>query len=98
LQVFLSARLARSGGIVSGGEGAAYELEAPAITEGDPRLGSLVRACGETGTLALAGTPMVGEASRAHIGVLEHAETGTVCWFALGRGAGTWWPSQSLSS
>jgi predicted amidohydrolase len=47
-----------------------YELDAPAITAGDPRLAPLVAACAETGSLALAGAPVRGEAGRSHIAVL----------------------------
>ncbi|WP_242614311.1 nitrilase-related carbon-nitrogen hydrolase [Actinomadura roseirufa] len=35
-----------------------YELDAPAVDPGDPRLEPLMRACAETGTLALAGAPV----------------------------------------
>lgn len=47
-----------------------YELDAPAIAVDDPRLAPLVAACAETGSLALAGAPIHGEAGRIHIGML----------------------------
>jgi predicted amidohydrolase len=47
-----------------------YELEAPALTVSDPRLCPLAEACAETGSLALAGAPVPGEAGRPHIAML----------------------------
>ncbi|MFJ6214575.1 carbon-nitrogen hydrolase family protein [Streptomyces sp. NPDC092296] len=47
-----------------------YQLDAPAITADDPRLTALVEACAETGSLALAGAPVRGEAGRSHIAML----------------------------
>jgi predicted amidohydrolase len=47
-----------------------YELEAPALTAQDPRLIPLSEACAETGSVALAGAPVPGEAGRPHIAVL----------------------------
>jgi predicted amidohydrolase len=47
-----------------------YELDAPAITAEDPRLAPIVSACAETGSLALVGAPVRGEAGRSHIGML----------------------------
>lgn len=47
-----------------------YELDAPAIAAGDPRLQPLVEACAESATLALAGAPVPGEAARSHIAML----------------------------
>jgi predicted amidohydrolase len=47
-----------------------YELDAPTLDAGDPRLGPLVAACAETGTVALVGAPVQGEAGREHIAVL----------------------------
>ena len=47
-----------------------YELDAPAITEADPRLAPIVEACAETGSVALVGAPVPGEAGGASIGVL----------------------------
>src|SRR5260370_41092886 len=44
-----------------------YELGAPALTAGDPRLCPLSEACAETGSVALAGAPVPGEAGRPHI-------------------------------
>lgn len=43
-----------------------YELDAPVVPTDDPRLAPLVRACADTGALALAGAPVAGD----HIGVL----------------------------
>lgn len=53
-----------------------YELDAPPITAADPRLAPLVAACAETGSVALAGAPVRGEAGRAHIGILAVDATG----------------------
>lgn len=47
-----------------------YELDAPALTAGDPRLCPLAEACAETRSVALAGAPVPGEAGRPHIAVL----------------------------
>ena len=47
-----------------------YELGAPALTASDPRLCPLAEACAETGSVALAGAPVPGEAGRPHIAVL----------------------------
>lgn len=47
-----------------------YELEAPAITAQDPRLTPIVEACAETGSVALVGAPVQGEAGRSHIAML----------------------------
>src|SRR4030088_3204692 len=47
-----------------------YELDAPAITADDPRLSPIVDACAETGSLALVGAPVQGEAGRSHIAML----------------------------
>jgi predicted amidohydrolase len=47
-----------------------YELDAPAMAVDDPALAPLVEACGETGTLALAGAPVNGSAGRSHIATL----------------------------
>jgi predicted amidohydrolase len=47
-----------------------YELDAPAISADDPRLAPIVEACAETGSLALVGAPVSGEAGRSHIGML----------------------------
>ncbi|MET8230571.1 carbon-nitrogen hydrolase family protein [Micromonospora sp. NPDC005298] len=43
-----------------------YELDAPVVSTDDPRLAPLVRACADTGALALVGAPVAGD----HIGVL----------------------------
>lgn len=47
-----------------------YELDAPAIAIDDPRLAPLIHACAETGSLALAGAPVLGEAGQPHIALL----------------------------
>jgi predicted amidohydrolase len=50
-----------------------YELNAPAIPAEDSRLAPIVEACAETGSLALVGAPVpgeAGEAGRVHIGML----------------------------
>ena len=61
-----------------------YELDAPAITVGDPRLAPLVEACAETGSLALVGAPVNGEAGRSHIAMLAVEGTGaTVAYHKL---------------
>jgi predicted amidohydrolase len=49
-----------------------YELDTPVVPVDDPRLVPLVQACAETGTLALAGAPVVGE----HIGTLAFTGAG----------------------
>ena len=46
-----------------------YELDAPAIEADDPRLAPLIEACAETGSLALVGAPVEGEAG-PQIGML----------------------------
>jgi predicted amidohydrolase len=53
-----------------------YELDAPAIAAGDPRLAPIVEACAETGSLALVGAPVQGEAAKVHIGMLAIDGTG----------------------
>lgn len=53
-----------------------YELDAPTISADDPRLAPLVNACAETGTTALVGAPVPGEASREHIAMLAVDGTG----------------------
>ncbi|MFG3708355.1 carbon-nitrogen hydrolase family protein [Micromonospora sp. NPDC047670] len=47
-----------------------YELDAPAVTADDPRLAPIVDACAETGSTALVGAPVQGEAGREHIAML----------------------------
>lgn len=47
-----------------------YELDAPAITAQDPRLRPIIEACAETGSLALVGAPVQGEAGGSHIAML----------------------------
>ena len=61
-----------------------YELDAPAISVEDPRLAPLVEACAETGSLALVGAPVNGEAGRSHIAMLVVEGTGvTVAYHKL---------------
>jgi len=80
-----------------------YELDAPAITVGDPRLAPIVEACAETGSLALVGAPVHGKAGRSHIAMLAVDGTGvTVAYqkvwlggaeserFSPGSGPPTW--------
>jgi len=47
-----------------------YELDAPAITVEDAQLGPIVEACAETGSLALVGAPVRGNAGRSHIAMM----------------------------
>ncbi len=47
-----------------------YDLDAPAITIEDPRLTPIVEACAESGSLALVGAPVHGEAGRSYIAML----------------------------
>jgi predicted amidohydrolase len=47
-----------------------YELDAPAIEVKDPRLAPIVEACAQTGSLALVGAPVNGNADETHIGML----------------------------
>jgi predicted amidohydrolase len=47
-----------------------YELDAPVIGVMDPRLAPIIDACAQTGSLALVGAPVEGEAGRAHIAML----------------------------
>jgi predicted amidohydrolase len=47
-----------------------YHLDAPLITEHDPRLSPIVEACAELDSIALVGVPLKGEQGRAHIAIL----------------------------
>jgi predicted amidohydrolase len=47
-----------------------YELDAPALDVGDPRLAPIVDACAEAGSLALVGAPGHGDAGGSHIAML----------------------------
>lgn len=47
-----------------------YELDAPTITIADQGLGPIVEACAATGSVALVGAPVQGEAGRSHIAML----------------------------
>ena len=47
-----------------------YELEAPTISEDDPRLAPIIEACVETGAVALVGTPVRGAGGEKHIAML----------------------------
>jgi predicted amidohydrolase len=53
-----------------------YELDAPAITVGDPRLTAIIEACAESEALALVGAPVDDEANRSHIATLAIEATG----------------------
>jgi len=53
-----------------------YELDAAAITVEDPRLTPIIEACAETGSVALVGAPVRGEAGRSHIAMLAVDGTG----------------------
>src|SRR5262245_52239701 len=53
-----------------------YELDAEPITAEDPRLAPIVAACAETGSLALAGAPVRGEAGRSHIAIVAVSGSG----------------------
>lgn len=65
-----------------------YELDAPAIAAGDPRLTPIAEACAETGSLALVGAPVQGEEGRSHIGVLAIDGTGaTVAYHKMWLGS-----------
>ena len=64
-----------------------YELDAPAITVEDPRLTPIVEACAETGSLALVGVPVRGEAGRSHIAMVAIDRTGaTVAYHKMWLG------------
>ena len=54
-----------------------YELDAPTIDARDPRLAPIVAACAETGSLALVGAPVQGEAGQRHIALLAVDGNGT---------------------
>ncbi|MGW2548326.1 carbon-nitrogen hydrolase family protein, partial [Kitasatospora sp. NPDC001574] len=47
-----------------------YDLDAPALAPGDPRLAPLVAACAETGSVALVGAPVADRDGREYIGTL----------------------------
>lgn len=47
-----------------------YELDSPAITVADQGLGPIIEACAATGSVALVGAPVQGEAGRSHIAML----------------------------
>ncbi|MBA3875548.1 MAG: carbon-nitrogen hydrolase family protein [Anaerolinea sp.] len=53
-----------------------YELDAPAVSLTDPRIAPIVEACAETGSLALVGAPVEGEAGRSHIAMLAIDDAG----------------------
>ena len=46
-----------------------YELDAPGIGVGDPRLVPIVEACRETGSIALVGGPVATDGGDSHIGI-----------------------------
>ncbi|MCW2859137.1 MAG: Nitrilase/cyanide hydratase and apolipoprotein N-acyltransferase [Actinoallomurus sp.] len=47
-----------------------YELDAAPITAEDPRLAPIAQACADTGSLALAGAPVSGDAGEAYVAML----------------------------
>jgi predicted amidohydrolase len=53
-----------------------YQLDAEPITVEDPRLGPIVEACAEVGSLALVGAPLRGEAGQSHIAMVAVAGSG----------------------
>lgn len=55
-----------------------YELDASAISVEDPRLTPLIEACAQTGSLALVGAPVQGEAGQSHIAMLAVQGSGVV--------------------
>lgn len=57
-----------------------YELSAPTLEPSDPRLRPLVVACGELGSVALAGAPVDGDGGRPSIAML--AVDGNGAWVA----------------
>jgi predicted amidohydrolase len=64
-----------------------YELDAPAITVEDPQLGPIVEACAETGSFALVGAPVHGDAGRSHIAMLAIEGSGaTVAYHKMWLG------------
>jgi predicted amidohydrolase len=64
-----------------------YELDAPAITAEDPRLVPIIVACAETGSFALVGAPVHGEAGRSHIAILAVSGSGaTVAYHKIWLG------------
>lgn len=64
-----------------------YELDAPTLAVDDPRLQPLVEACAETGSIALVGAPIAGEAREPHIAMLAvHGSGATVAYRKLWLG------------
>jgi predicted amidohydrolase len=64
-----------------------YGLDAKALTAEDPRLAPIVAACAETGSLALVGAPVHGEAGRSHIAIVAVNGSGaTVAYHKLWLG------------
>jgi len=53
-----------------------YELDARSVSAEDPRLSPLIEACGETGSLALVGAPVLGAEGGSHIAILAVQGTG----------------------
>lgn len=47
-----------------------YQMDAPSVALDDPRLTPVVEACAETGSLALVGAPVQGDAGQSHIAML----------------------------
>lgn len=64
-----------------------YELDAPTVRAGDPRLAPIVEACAATGALALVGAPVSGAGGRSHIATLAVDGAGaTVAYHKLWLG------------
>lgn len=53
-----------------------YELDAPAVAVDDPQLAPIIEACAATGSLALVGAPVPGDAGRPHMAMLAIEGTG----------------------
>jgi predicted amidohydrolase len=65
-----------------------YELDAPAITAEDARLAPIIAACRETGSVALVGAPVQGEAGRSHIAmVVVNGSGASVAYHKMWLGA-----------
>ena len=47
-----------------------YDMSAPVVEPTDPRLAPIVEACSATGSVALVGAPVAGEAGTSHIAIL----------------------------
>ena len=64
-----------------------YELDAPAVSVEDPQLAPIVEACEQTGSLALVGAPVPGNAGKLHIAMLAIEAAGiTVAYHKMWLG------------